>query len=31
MMWSTLAGIVVVSLLLGLAAAYDLAIRYTHR
>jgi hypothetical protein len=31
MMWSTLAAIVVVGLLLGLAAAYDLAIRYTHR
>ena len=31
MMWTTIAGIVVVGLLVGLSAMYDLAIRYTHR
>jgi cytoskeletal protein RodZ len=31
MMWSTVAAILVVGLLLGLSAAYDLALRYTHR
>lgn len=31
MMWSTVAAILVVGLLLGLSAMYELAIRYTHR
>ena len=30
-MWSTIAGVVVVSLLVALNAMYDLAIRYSHR
>jgi cytoskeletal protein RodZ len=30
-LWTTIAGILVVGLLLGLSAMYDLAIRYTHR
>ena len=30
-MWTAIAGIVVVSLLVALSAMYDLAIRYTHR
>lgn len=31
MMWTTLAAMLVVGLLVGLGAAYDLAMRYTHR